>query len=83
MSLVGPRPYTPAEIVDYKSFHWRKRHLVKPGITGLAQLFPNGRNGKSHTRISLDLFYVKNRSLSLDMFILINTFFKFLKGSSF
>jgi len=83
MSLVGPRPYTPSEIVDYSLSHWKQRHLVKPGITGLGQVFHNGRNGKKYSRISLDLAYVKNQSFSLDIYILFYTFFRFFRGSSF
>jgi lipopolysaccharide/colanic/teichoic acid biosynthesis glycosyltransferase len=83
MSLVGPRPYTPSEIVDYKLSHWKRRHLVKPGITGLSQLFLKGKNGKRYSRICLDLAYVKNQSFSLDMYIFFYTFIKLFKGSSF
>jgi lipopolysaccharide/colanic/teichoic acid biosynthesis glycosyltransferase len=83
MSLVGPRPYTPSEIVDYKPSHWKQRHLVKPGITGLSQLFLKGRNGRHYSRICLDLAYVKNQSFSLDMYIFFYTFIKLIKGSSF
>ena len=83
MSFVGPRPYTPSEIADYKLSYWKKRHLVKPGITGLSQIFLNGRNGKNYSRICLDVVYVRNHSLSLDMYILFHTFLKLIRGSSF
>lgn len=83
MSFVGPRPYTPSEIADYKLSYWKKRHLVKPGITGLSQIFLNGRNGKNYSRICLDVVYVRNHSLSLDIYILFHTFLKLIRGSSF
>jgi sugar transferase EpsL len=71
MSLVGPRPllmeyldlYTPAEA---------RRHEVKPGITGWAQV--NGRNAQSwQERFNLDLWYVDHGSLYLDAWILLRT----------
>lgn len=83
MSLVGPRPYTPSEVVDYKPTHWESRHSVKPGITGLSQLFINGRKGKHYSRICLDIAYIKNQSFSLDIYILFKTFFKLIKGAGF
>jgi len=71
MSLVGPRP----DQVDQEEFYvgdeWQK-NLVKPGITGLAQI--NGRNAISWTeRKQLDLEYVERQSLSLDLEILCKT----------
>lgn len=83
MNLVGPRPDAPSQIADYRATYWIKRHMVKPGITGFAQIYPYRRRSKTHARISLDLFYVKNRSFSLDMFILYKTLLKFIKGDSF
>jgi lipopolysaccharide/colanic/teichoic acid biosynthesis glycosyltransferase len=68
MSLVGPRPLLFKYIPLY-SEEQKKRHLVKPGITGWAQV--NGRNAISWTRkFELDLFYVENVSFLLDMKIL-------------
>jgi lipopolysaccharide/colanic/teichoic acid biosynthesis glycosyltransferase len=71
MSLVGPRP----DQVDQEEFYvgneWKK-NLVKPGITGLAQI--NGRNAISWAaRKQLDLEYVERQSLSLDLEILLKT----------
>jgi len=82
MSLVGPRPDAPAQIADYMTIHWIRRHVVKPGITGLSQIFPY-QSGKLHSRTSIDIFYVKNQTIYLDFFILYKTLFKVFRGSSF
>ncbi|HSC29022.1 MAG TPA: sugar transferase, partial [Vicinamibacterales bacterium] len=71
MSLVGPRPllmeYLPLYTADQA-----RRHQVRPGITGLAQV--NGRNGLSwEERFQLDLRYVENRSFAWDLAILART----------
>lgn len=77
MSLVGPRPllmeylplYSPAQL---------KRHNVKPGITGWAQV--NGRNAISwEQKFELDVWYVENQSLWLDVKILFMTLLKVIK----
>jgi lipopolysaccharide/colanic/teichoic acid biosynthesis glycosyltransferase len=71
MSIVGPRPTLPAQVEQY-SDHQRGRLTVKPGITGWAQV--NGRASLPWAeRIELDLWYVHNRSLALDMRILVRT----------
>ncbi len=71
MSIVGPRP-TVQEQVDRYTPHQRRRLEVKPGITGWAQV--NGRLSLSWPeRIELDVWYVENRSLALDMRILART----------
>jgi len=77
MSLVGPRPLLYKYIPLY-SDEQRKRHLVKPGITGWAQV--NGRNTISWTeKFKLDVYYQQNISLGLDLKILFLTIFKVLK----
>jgi undecaprenyl phosphate N,N'-diacetylbacillosamine 1-phosphate transferase len=64
MSLIGPRPLLFKYIPLY-SDNQKKRHLVKPGITGWAQV--NGRNSISWTeKFDLDIYYVNNLSLMLD-----------------
>lgn len=71
MSFVGPRPIVEAEIVKYGSTfsHYCE---VRPGITGLWQV--SGRNNTSYEeRVELDKWYVENRSLWLDLFILFKT----------
>lgn len=68
MSLVGPRPL-PTVYLDRYSPEQARRHEVRPGITGWAQV--NGRNGLSWTeQFELDLWYVENRSFLLDLKIL-------------
>ncbi|MDD3579941.1 MAG: sugar transferase [Desulfobacca sp.] len=71
MSLVGPRPTLPYQVAAYNDFQ-RRRLLVKPGITGWAQI--NGRNAIPwEERIRLDVWYVENWSLKLDALILLRT----------
>ena len=79
MTLVGPRPTLPAQVDRYTE-RQRGRLAVKPGITGWAQV--NGRASLPWPeRIELDLYYVENRSLSLDLRILLRTPAKVLGGS--
>ena len=77
MSLVGPRPL----LVEYLSLYNQeqaRRHEVKPGITGWAQV--NGRNALNwEEKFNLDIWYVDNRSLILDIKILWRTVFLVLK----
>jgi lipopolysaccharide/colanic/teichoic acid biosynthesis glycosyltransferase len=71
MSIVGPRPTIEAQVEQYTPRQLRRLE-VKPGITGWAQV--NGRASLSwEERIELDLWYVENRSLSLDLRILART----------
>jgi lipopolysaccharide/colanic/teichoic acid biosynthesis glycosyltransferase len=71
MAIVGPRP-TVQEQVDRYTDRQRRRLEVKPGITGWAQV--NGRTSLSWPeRIELDVWYVENRSLRLDVRILLKT----------
>jgi exopolysaccharide biosynthesis polyprenyl glycosylphosphotransferase len=77
MSLVGPRPCLPYEYEAYKDWH-KKRTAVRPGITGLWQVV--GRSEVSfEDMILLDLYYIFNRSLELDLNILFETVFAVLK----
>ena len=74
MSLVGPRPLR-VEYLDYYTKEQLRRHNVKPGITGWAQI--NGRNAISwEDKFNLDVWYVDNNSFWLDIKILWLTFFK-------
>jgi sugar transferase EpsL len=76
MSLVGPRPLL-IEYLPLYSKHQAQRHEVRPGITGWAQI--NGRNDISwEKKFELDVWYVKNQSLALDMKILWMTVLKVL-----
>jgi lipopolysaccharide/colanic/teichoic acid biosynthesis glycosyltransferase len=71
MSLVGPRPDMP-EIVEAWPPHFRQRHQVKPGMTGLAQV--NGRSDLTHyEKVRYDLRYVRHHPLSIDLMILVRT----------
>lgn len=77
MSLVGPRPLL-MEYLPLYSEQQSRRHEVRPGITGLAQI--NGRNAISwQEKFKLDVWYVDNRSFVLDVKILIMTIMKVLK----
>lgn len=77
MSLIGPRPLLPEYLPLYNEFQQR-RHEVKPGITGWAQV--NGRNAISwDEKFELDVWYVENQSFFLDLKILILTVLKVFK----
>ena len=77
MSLVGPRPLL-VEYLDLYSPEQARRHEVKPGITGWAQV--NGRNAISwEEKFELDVWYVDNHSLLLDIKIIVKTIFKVLQ----
>ena len=79
MSLVGPRPLL-MEYLPLYNAEQRRRHLVRPGITGWAQV--NGRNAISWPeKFRLDVWYVENRSLLLDAKILFLTVKKVLGRS--
>jgi lipopolysaccharide/colanic/teichoic acid biosynthesis glycosyltransferase len=71
MAIVGPRPTIEAQVEQYTP-RQRRRLEVRPGITGWAQV--NGRASLSwEDRIELDIWYVENRSLALDLRILART----------
>ncbi len=82
MSLVGPRPHAPGTSAEGKPVqalvpHYGRRHLVRPGITGLAQV--RGFRGGMHTvkhvtdRLQADLEYIRRQSLRLDLKIMVMT----------
>jgi lipopolysaccharide/colanic/teichoic acid biosynthesis glycosyltransferase len=71
MAIVGPRPTIPAQVNDYTP-RQRRRHEVRPGLTGWAQV--RGRAGIPwEERIELDIEYVERRSFALDLRILLRT----------
>ncbi|CAN2050310.1 hypothetical protein GMMP13_940001 [Candidatus Magnetomoraceae bacterium gMMP-13] len=77
MSLVGPRPLLMQYLNRYSS-EQKRRHDVKPGLTGWAQI--NGRNAISwEEKFKLDVWYVDNRSLMLDIKIILLTIKKVLQ----
>ncbi len=79
MSLVGPRPLL-MEYLELYNQEQKRRHDVRPGITGWAQI--NGRNAISWKRkFELDVWYVDNHSIWLDVKILFLTFWKVLRRS--
>lgn len=85
MSVVGPRPERPefvTRLLDELPYY-AERHLIKPGLTGWAQI--NFRYGNSvedaRTKLQYDLFYIKHMSLELDLMIFFRTLGTFLKGA--
>lgn len=81
MSLVGPRPFL-AEYLSLYNTEQKKRHAVKPGITGLAQI--NGGNNISwNEKLRYDLEYVERISLEFDIKILLITFYRIITLQGF
>jgi putative colanic acid biosynthesis UDP-glucose lipid carrier transferase len=86
MSVVGPRPHPIPLSLESKDVvqHYMLRHLVKPGITGWAQV--NGSRGEvqsqleMRTRVAFDLWYIENWSFWLDCQIIFQTIVNLLKG---
>jgi lipopolysaccharide/colanic/teichoic acid biosynthesis glycosyltransferase len=78
MSLVGPRPEMPFLVQRFSSRHEGRLQVV-PGITGLWQLSED-RAFPIHENIHHDLYYIRNRTLSLDIAILIHTLFFAMRG---
>ena len=86
MSVVGPRPHLPSLSSEYQKDvdDYFKRHAVKPGITGLAQV--SGYRGEIKkrsdikNRVRLDIFYIENWSFFLDIKIILMTVFNVFKG---
>lgn len=78
MSIVGPRPERPMFVEQFKDEipDYMKKHLVKAGITGWAQV--NGWRGDTDLkeRVEHDIYYIENWSLSLDLKIILMTFYK-------
>ena len=77
MSFIGPRPERPEFIEELQKQipHYAMRHLVKPGLTGWAQIkFPYGASVEdAMEKLQYDLYYIKNRSFVLDLAILART----------
>lgn len=86
MSVVGPRPHIESLSLEYQKDvdNYLKRHIVKPGITGLAQV--SGYRGEVKkiadikNRVRLDIFYIENWSFFLDIKIIIQTVLNIFKG---
>lgn len=80
MSLVGPRPHEPEEVLKYQEYQ-KELLSIKPGITGLAQI--SGRSELAFEQEAmLDLYYIENWSILLDFFILFKTIKVVLKRES-
>ncbi len=84
MSLIGPRPERPefVELLKQRIPFYDERHLVKPGLTGWAQvLFPYGSSVEDAAeKLHYDLFYIKNMSVFMDVKIFLKTFATVLAG---
>ena len=84
MSLVGPRPERPEFLAELSERvpYWTRRHLIKPGLTGWAQV----RQGyaasaeETATKLSYDLWYLRHRSLTVDLAILLRTLLVVFQG---
>lgn len=78
MSIVGPRPERPMFVEQFKEEipDYMKKHMVKAGITGWAQVHGWRGDTDLHTRIEYDLYYIENWSLWLDLKIVVMTVFK-------
>lgn len=78
MSLVGPRPewVNEVRILERRVPHYHLRHLIKPGVTGWAQInfHATSSEAESVEKLHYDLYYVKNMSLALDLGIILRTF---------
>jgi exopolysaccharide biosynthesis polyprenyl glycosylphosphotransferase len=80
VSLIGPRPELPALVDSYEKQipYFNVRHIVKPGLSGWAQIYgEHGHHGvaaeETANKLSYDLYYVKNRSVFLDLKIALQT----------
>lgn len=85
MSLIGPRPERPEFVSELKEKipHYMMRLLVRPGLSGWAQInFPYGASVEdAMEKLQYDLFYIKNRSLGLDLTIALKTLFIMISRS--
>ena len=87
MSLIGPRPERPEfeELLDKNIPFYKLKHLIKPGLSGWAQInYPYGASIKdSSYKLSYDLYYLKHRSVLLDFFIIFKTIKVILNSQKF
>jgi lipopolysaccharide/colanic/teichoic acid biosynthesis glycosyltransferase len=85
MSIVGPRPERPEFLTQLQAAvpFWTRRHLVKPGITGWAQVrrgYTADAEGTAD-KLSYDLWYLRHRSLVIDLAVCVKTFTTLVTGS--
>ena len=85
MSVIGPRPERPefVDLLETEVPFWTRRQLVKPGVTGWAQVRRGYTSDAEATadKLSYDLYYLKHRSLLLDLAIVAKTTGILLSGS--
>jgi len=85
MSLVGPRPERPEFVEDLGKEipFYLQRHLIKPGLTGWAQInYPYGASVEdAYNKLTYDFYYIKNASMGLDLQIFLRTIGTVMKGS--
>lgn len=85
ISFTGPRPENAGLAKEYERFpHYAMRHAVKPGLTGWAQINykPSASLEEAYEKLKYDLYYVKNRSLFLDILIILKTIRYFFTNHS-
>ena len=80
MSLVGVRPDVPVQEIEYTPQEWHDRHVLRPGITGWAQISP--KVASMADRTAHDLYWTRHRSIGLYFRILLSTIRKVLKRNS-
>ena len=76
IAFVGPRAERIELVEQYKKFpYYEIRHIIKPGITGWAQIYyrPSASLEEAFEKFKYDIYYIKNRSLFLDLFIIFKT----------
>ena len=86
MSIVGPRPERPEYLEELSNAvpYWTSRHLLKPGITGWAQVSDGyaSDHESSERKLSYDLWYLRHQSLAVDLLVAAKTISKLSSGSS-
>ena len=84
MSIVGPRPERPEWVREFKNHipYYEMRNMVRPGITGWAQVTTGYAVGKegAETKLNLDLYYIKQLGFSLDLIVFYRTLATLIKG---
>lgn len=77
MSFVGPRPFVREELLNVANLHIRFK--VLPGLTGVAQLF-SSRSAPIEKKLRLDLWYIENRNMALDIRLILKSVYVSLKN---
>jgi exopolysaccharide biosynthesis polyprenyl glycosylphosphotransferase len=88
LSLIGPRPELPdlTQIYEKEIGYYNVRHLIKPGLSGWAQIYHENhphhsvRTEDTRDKLSYDLFYIKNRSFAIDLAVVLKTIKVLFKG---